>query len=45
MERVTVGGDKPFVDGEPADPGELRRYLKPPIMSFGKSRQKRQHEI
>ncbi len=45
MERVTVGGDKPFVDGEPADPGELRRYLMPPIMYFGKFRQKRQHEI
>ncbi len=40
-----VGGGKPFGDGEPADPGELRRYLMPPIMSFGISRQKRQHEI
>ena len=45
MERVTIGGGRPFGDGEPADPKELRRYLMPPISDFKNSRQKRQHEL
>jgi len=44
MERVTVSGDRPLGDAEPADPAELRRYLMPPINSFSESRVKRLHE-
>ena len=44
MERVTISGDKPIGDAKPADPSELRHYLMPPVMSFDKTRQKRQHE-
>jgi len=45
MERVTISGGRPFGEGEPADPSELRRYLMPPISDFKNSRQKRQHEL
>jgi len=45
MERVTICGDRPFGDGKPADPSELRRYLMPPITEFSDSRKKRLHEI
>lgn len=45
LERVTVSGDRPYGDGEPADPSELRRYLMPPITDFAGSRKKRHHEI
>lgn len=44
MERVTISGDRPLGDAEPADPAELRRYLMPPINSFSESRVKRLHE-
>ena len=44
MERVTISGDRPVGEAEPADPSELRRYLMPPISAFQKTRQKRLNE-
>ena len=41
MERVTIAGDRPQGDADPADPSELRRYLMPPLTAF-KNRAKRQ---
>ena len=45
MERITIAGDIPVGEVEPADPSELRRYLMPPLVAFQNSRQKRLHEI
>ncbi len=47
MERVTITGTRPVMDGQAADPKDLRRYLMPPLSAFiGKAgAQKRQHEI
>ncbi len=45
MERVTINtGVPPIADAPAPDPATLRKYLMPPIMSFSKSRQKRQHD-
>lgn len=44
LERVTISGDKPIGDGEPADPAELRKNIMPPINDFNESRVKRLHE-
>jgi taurine dioxygenase len=45
MERVTIKGDRPVADAPPPDPGELRRYLMPPLTAFEASRRKRHHEL
>ena len=45
MERITIAGDLPVGEVEPADPSELRRYLMPPLAAFRNSRQKRLNEI
>lgn len=45
MERVTICGDRPIADGEPADPSELRRYLMPPLSEFADTRKKRLLEV
>jgi taurine dioxygenase len=45
MERVTIKGDRPVGDAPPPEPGELRRYLMPPLTAFEASRRKRQHEL
>ncbi|MCB1437378.1 MAG: TauD/TfdA family dioxygenase [Rhodobiaceae bacterium] len=45
MERVTIAGDRPFGEGEPARPEELRRYLMPPIEQAQATRMKRQNEM
>jgi taurine dioxygenase len=45
MERVTVAGDRPIMDGQAARPEELRKYLMPPIEAAAKSRTKRQSEM
>lgn len=45
MERVTISGDQPVGDGDPADPSDLRRYLMPPISAFKEFRQNRINEV
>ena len=45
MERVTIKGDKPFGDGEPATVDDIRRDLMPPIESFVNERAVRQNEM
>lgn len=44
MERVTVAGTRPVAATPAAEPGDLRRYLMPPLSAFRGSAQKRQHE-
>lgn len=46
MERVTIAGTRPVLDGEPAAGADLRRYLMPPLSAFlgTASAQKRRHE-
>ena len=44
LERVTLRGERPYGDGPPADPTELRRDLSPPLSSFGATRAKRQND-
>lgn len=43
MERVTIRGERPLPAFPAADPGEVRRFLSPPVMQFA-GRQRRQHE-
>ncbi|MEM7404728.1 MAG: TauD/TfdA family dioxygenase [Pseudomonadota bacterium] len=45
MERVTISGDRPLGDGNPASADDVRRDLMPPIESFVGQRATRQNEL
>ncbi|PQQ38097.1 hypothetical protein C6H68_09530 [Photorhabdus luminescens] len=45
MERVTIGGDQPISESEPASPEQLRKFKVPAYNHDDSRRAKRQFEI